>query len=479
MKNIIIIFIVGSLSFSSCSKDFIDQKPISTVSIDVLYKTNKDFLDAVTSCYSTLQDQYLNFWMFGDLRVDDSWDELNKGTPGAIDNFYVSTDDAVLNSTWRNYYSLINSTNIILAKIESANPLIVTDKERIIGEAKFLRAIAYFDLVRIFGDVPKITSPISTVESYSVPREPVETIYQEIIINDLKDSETKLPIQYDAANIGRCTQGAAKALLGRVYLTTHDFVAAESKLEEVTQMGYSLLPNYDDLFDYSKDEHHSEYIFDIEYESGGIGEGNSFNSLFLPNSFLMLKNYGVVGVGSDFNSPTDELRALFTSNDKRKDVTVGVKGGFYDNSGIFIPFFLVNAQSYTKKYITPSAPGDCPANFKVIRYADVLLMYSEALNENSKTSDALQYLNQVRKRAGVAEYGNLSQTETREKIYIERRLELSFEGVRWFDVVRTGRALSLLQSQGMRPFMTVFPIPLSQIQIIQDPSIFPQNEGYD
>lgn len=479
MKKIIIIFIAGFLMLSSCNKDFINRGPVSTVSVDVLYKTNKDFVDAVTSCYSTLQRQYLDFWMFGDVRGDDSWDELNKGTPGGIDNFYVSNDDEVLESTWGNYYSLINSANVILSKIELADPAIVTDKERLIGETKFLRALAYFDLVRIFGDVPKLTTPITTEQSYSIRREPVTNIYQDIIINDLKDAETKLPKQYNAADLGRCTQGAAKALLGKVFITIKDFVAAEAKLQEVTQMGYALLPNYNDLFNYNKDEHNSEYIFDIEYESGGIGEGNSFNRYFMPNSALMLKQYGVIGPGADFNSPTDELRALFSSDDARKDVTVGVKGGFYDNSGNFVPFFLVNAQSYTKKYITPSAPGDCPANWKVIRYADVLLMYAEALNENTKTVEALGYLNQVRERGGVDEYANLTQQQTRDAIALERRLELSFEGVRWFDLVRTGKALSTMQSKGMQPYMTVFPIPLSQVQIVNDQTIFAQNPGYN
>lgn len=477
MKKIFIILSVFIL-LSSCSDDFIYQLPVSTISVDMLYKTNNDFQDAVTACYSTMQTQYQDFWMFGDVRGDDSWDELNKGTPGGIDNFYVSNDDGILKSTWRNYYNVIFSANMVLQKIENADPGLVIDKDRFIGEAKFMRALAYFDLVRIFGDVPLITSPVTIKDSYKTPREQVQKVYDEVIIKDLLDAESKLPASYAGFNVGRATSGAAKSILGRVYLTLGDFANAESKLQEVTKMGYALLPNYNDLFNYSKNEHHSEYIFDIEYEIG-ISEGNNFNNYFMPNSSLMLAFYGLTGIGSDYNSPTDQLRAAFTDTDKRKDVTVGVKGGFYNKDGIFVPFFLVNAQSYTKKYIVSSTAGDCPANWKVIRYADVLLMYAEALNENSKTTEALGYLNQVRLRAGVNTYSNLTQQETRDMIALERRLELSFEGMRWFDLVRTGKALDKLQSKGMQPYMTIFPIPLSEVQLVNDPTILPQNPGYN
>jgi len=136
-------------------------------------------------------------------------------------------------------------------------------------------------------------------------------------------------------------------------------------------------------------------------------------------------------------------------------------------------------RSFTKKYITPTNGDDSKANWKIIRYADVLLMLAEALNENGKTEDALDYLSQVRKRAGLEGYEGLSPQDTREKIYLERRLELSFEGHRWFDLVRTGKAFELMQSTGMRDYMLIFPIPLVQIQVVNDPNILPQNPGYE
>jgi len=464
----------------SCSKDFIDLKPKSAVSIDVLYKTDKDFKDALTATYNTLQSQYQRFYIWGDIRADDSWQQIFKNNSQSYSDAFVTTSsDGLINSSWQNYYRIIFRTNTILSRIKDADASVVKNKDRYIGEAKFLRAFAYFDLVRLFGDVPMITAPVSIEESYKIGRKSVDSIYNEVIIPDFFDAKNLLPSEYTGADIGRPTKGAAAALLGRVYLTRKDFVNAETTLQEVTQMGYELLKNYNDLFDYTKDEHHSEYIFDIEYEEG-IGEGSVFTNAFLPNSAPMFSFYSIGGYGDEQNSPTSALIDLFTSNDLRKDITVGVKGGFYNADSVFVKLPSTTSQTYTKKYIVPEVViNDSKANWKVIRYADVLLMLAEALNENNKTDQALEYLNQVRDRAGLAGYTGLTKNDTREKIYLERRLELSFEGVRWFDLVRTGRAFSTMQPYGMQEFMTVFPLPLSQIQLINNPSIFPQNKGYE
>jgi starch-binding outer membrane protein, SusD/RagB family len=191
--------------------------------------------------------------------------------------------------------------------------------------------------------------------------------------------------------------------------------------------------------------------------------------------------FNITGAGQEYNNPTQELISLFVPGDTRKEVTVGVPGGFYDADSVFHALPTSTNQTYTKKYFDSSpVRADSKANWKVIRYADVLLMYAEALNENGKPQQAIPFLNQVRTRAGLEGYPNtMSQTETRDAIVLERRLELSFEGVRWFDLVRTGKAYEVMKDKGMAPYMTVFPIPLSQVQIINDPTIFPQNPGYD
>ena len=194
----------------------------------------------------------------------------------------------------------------------------------------------------------------------------------------------------------------------------------------------------------------------------------------------MAQNFGVQGVGTETNSPSDELISLFVAGDLRKDVSVGVKGGFIDKNGVFVALPQSTSQTYTKKYLTAEpAFEDSRANWKVTRYADVLLMYAEALNENGKSVPAHEMINMVRKRAGVPAYTGLTQSDLREKIYLERRLELSFEGHRWFDLVRTGRAYEKMKSKNMQPFMNVFAIPLGQLQVINDESIFAQNPGYN
>ena len=479
MRNIYVACVLVFLSFTGCKKDFIERTPQSTVSVDILYKTDKDFQDAVIGCYTPLQAQYQVYWVFGDLRADDSRHEvLANLSRVAVDVFTVNNDEILLRDTWRNYYQVISRANELLMKIEPIDVVVVRNKERHKAEAKFLRALAYFDLVRIFGDVPMITTPLTVEESYKTGRQKVDQIYEEVIIKDLIAAEAALPASYSGIDVGRASKGAAKALLGKVYLTRKDFVKAEQKLKEVTTMGYALLDNYKDLFDYSKNEHHKEYIFDIEYEEG-IGEGTSITNAFLPQFTPIADIYGVKGTLGDNNAPPPHLFNLFEPGDVRRNITV-VQGGAFDRNGNFVKLPPQSQQSFTLKYMTPvPSGGDSKANWRVIRYADVLLMYAEALNENSKTAEAVTYLNMIRTRAKVGTYSNLSQAETREKIYLERRLELSSEGQRWFDLVRTGRALQVMQPYGMKPYMILFPIPLTQLQIINDRSIFPQNPGYE
>jgi hypothetical protein len=480
MKNKLCLIICSIVLLLSCKKSFIEIPPESTVSVDILYKTDKDFQDAVNGGYNVLQTQYQNFWVFGDLPADDVSEDIpNHFDHVTFDQFTVTDRQAILVSTWRNYYNLINRVNTIIVNLDKADGAMVKNKDRFMGEAKFMRALAYFDLVRIFGDVPMITTNVTAEESYKIGREKTEKIYAEVIIKDLQDAEARLPVKYTGTDVGRATKGAAKSILGKVYLTVKDFANAESKLKEVTTMGYALLPNFRDLWNYTANEHHSEYIFDIEYEEG-IGEGSNFTHTFAPSWTALTDLYGIKGgTPSNDGAPTLGLFAAFDAKDVRRGITVNY--GITVN-GTFTPIPTTSIQaskSFTTKYFTAVASAnDSRANWKVIRYADVLLMLAEALNENGKTTEALNYLNPVHTRAGLTAYAGLTQADAREKIYLERRLELFLEGQRWFDLVRTGRALSTLQSLGMKSHMTVFPIPLTQIQIMNNKELFPQNPGY-
>ena len=472
------------LLIASCSKSFIEKNPISAVTTDALYKTDKDFQDAVIGVYHAIRTPYTNMWQYGDIRGDDAFIQVsNQPSTTNVDVFSINSSDGLLNSTWANYYIAINRANNVITRIENTDVAVVKNKDRYIGEAKFLRALAYFDLVRIFGDLQMITGVPTIEETLKTPRTPVATIYSEVIIKDLLDAAAKLPLSNTGTEVGRATRGAARAILGKVYLTIKDFQKSEAVLKELTAppYTYALLPNFNDLYDYTKNEHHSEYIFDIEYEEGLGGLGSVFTNFFMPNVTAMLNYYGIRGGFNESMSPTRLFVDLWNPTDKRKDVTVQCCGSWTNpTTGAVVTFNSTTAQSYTKKYITPVNTGnDSRANWKVVRYADVLLMLAEAMNENGKTTEALDPLKRVRTRAGMPNLAGLTQVQFRDAVAMERRFELAFEGHRWFDLVRTGKALNALTPVGMKAYMTVFPVPLSQVQVMNNPAVFPQNAGYN
>lgn len=260
MKKIVIM--LGIAFLTGCS-DFIDLVPPSTATVGSVYKTDKDFKDALVGCYNALRSQYGVFWQW-DLASDDvrhQWNTLD--IRRNLDEYTYQNNEGFFSSRWNGYYSLIYRANYILQAIENIDEGIVPKKQEYIGEAKFMRAIGHFDLVRAFGDIPLITKVMLDDEAIQTGRTSVNAVYEQII-SDLKDAGEVLPEKYTGSDVGRVTKGAAKAILGRVYLTHHLFSEAEAVLKEVTTMGYELLPNFNDLWNYSLDEHHSEYIFDIE-----------------------------------------------------------------------------------------------------------------------------------------------------------------------------------------------------------------------
>jgi tetratricopeptide (TPR) repeat protein len=475
MKKIFNIVILASAMLMSCSEDFLNIIPESSVTVDILYKTDKDFQDAVTGCYTALRSAYSDRYVFGDVRSDDAWHALgNNVTMNAIDGFAERSSEGVFANAWQYYYLVIFRANAILQEIQKFDDTTIPNKARHVAEAKFLRALAYFDLVNLFGDVPKVTTVVTVEEAYKTGRAKVDVIYNEVIIPDLLDAEAGLPASYTGTNIGRATSGAAKSMCGKAYLYIKDFAKAEAKLAEVVSSNtYSLLPKYSDLFDYTKNEHHKEYIFDIEYIPGGLGLGSHFSNSFIPKSTGAFADtyFNIKGGLGELNTPRIELFNAFSKTDVRRDITI-------DTNKVFYKFIQIS--TFTKKYIAATASlNDSPVNWKVIRYADVILMYAEALNENSKTTEALVQLNKIRLRVALPTYTGLTKDQARTAIYDERRFELGMEGHRWFDLVRTGRALSIMAPIGMKSYNTVFPIPLREIQVINNPSIFPQNEGYD
>ncbi|MCE6991487.1 RagB/SusD family nutrient uptake outer membrane protein [Dyadobacter sp. CY323] len=480
LKPFIILLLTAFLS--SCSEEFLDLKPISTATSDNFYRTADDFKNALNGGYAALQSGGLvgNSYIFGEITSDNTVAVASGSVTDQdeFDRFYIKTTNPFISGRWNDGYNAIARYNTILDKIEGVE-MDGTLKNRYIAESKFLRAVVYFTLVQTFGDIPLILKPVATPdEGYSFSRTPKAEVYAQIE-KDLTEAESALPVSYPAADVGRATKGAAKAYLGKVYLTEKKYAPAVSKLKEVIDLGiYALLPSYADVFKVSN-KNNKESVFDVQYKSGGAGEGNSWPNSFAPQN----SGNAVIAFGGDGNNaPTLDIINAYEAGDLRKDASVA--SSYTNAAGQVIP------DRYIKKYYdVPVAKGDNGNNIPLIRYADVILMYAEALNDvgYQANGDAFTYLNMVRTRAGLAKKTSTeipTQQAFRLAMEQERRVELAFEGQRWFDLVRTGRAIPVLNGKKEQIRLVsdlseknlVFPIPQSQIDINKAKIV--QNPGY-
>ena len=474
--NLIAIALLG-FSFSSCS-DFLEQNPQTDLSENDFYKTADDILSAVNGVYSSLQegDIYGNWYVFGEIPSDNTRNQLSGSvtTQNEFDQFYIDTQNSMIANFWKAAYKVINRTNTILGRIDGIE--INTElANRYKLECKFIRALMYLNLVRVYGDVPLVLKEISISESYDILREPKENVYNQIIA-DLKEAQG-LPVSYSTAEDGRATQGAAKALLANVYMTLHKYAEAETILAEIINSGrYSLLENtpgslnidgYKNVF--SPVNHNSkEGIFEIQFLKGGYGEGSNYANNFAPEN----SGTNVVAVGGTGgnNIPEMDIYNAYEEGDLRRDFSMSL--GYYDNRK--------NNEWVESRYVckfmdVPYQNNDASNNYPVIRYADVILMYAEALNQNGKTAEACKYLNMTRRRGFGYQTTETSpvdlQTTDKAQFALmveqERRVELAFENHRWFDLIRTGRAVEVMRSKGFSLNETnlICPIPQKQIDV--------------
>jgi len=419
-------------SASSCKKSFVELTPQGIVPVKSYYATEVDIQSALNGVYSTLRPIYNVQWAFGELPSD------NTQTFGESDSAWGEEDKLSWNATstniqgaWSRAYSTISYCNILLDHIGSV-PMLQANKDTYTGQAKFIRALMYFNLVRMFGAVPLVLTEItSESQAYSYNRTAATAVYTQIEA-DLADAEAKLPVSYTGNDIGRATAIAAKALLGKVYLFENKFSQAETKLAEILPFTPNPLINYAQAFGVGQDNN-AEIIFSIQYLKGGFGEGNSFASGFVPQT----AGTSIVGIsGGSFNIGTPDLNNAFEPGDLRKNISVGVF-----TSGTYTYY-------YAKKFIYQgvAAGNEGDNDWPVIRWGDVLLMYAEAANENNNTNNALTQLNIVRNRAGLASKIGLTQAAARIAIQAERRIELCFEGERWFDLIRWNQYVQVMQN---------------------------------
>lgn len=482
MKTKIIISTILAFICTSCGDDFLDRTPHSQANVADFYRTPDDIEVAVNGAYRTLQysGQYGQaIWVIGEIASDNSIAGRPVNPYQDIGAHQIPSTNGVVEDGWYHNYQGIQAVNTLLNRMQDIE---FTDQQRrnqLEGEAKFLRALMYFNLVRVYGDVPLVLTETSSVEEgYEQGRTPTEQVYEQII-QDLSDADTEgyLPWEHADADKGRATKGAAKALFGKVYLTLHDFQQAANYLGEVIDANvYDLLENYEDVFDIDN-ANHAESVFEVQFKKG-TGQDLGSNFFHVMSPFTAGSLITGVGSGSGFGQPSEDMITSYEENDLRKDVSL--QEGFTNEDGEFIP------EPWISKYIDPSpfAQGDNDNNFPVIRYADVLLMYAEALNElgYEPDGDAFMYLNLVRNRASLDDLSNQEvpdQQSFRLAIEEERRHELAFEGHRWFDLVRTGRLLPVMNSKGydLEEYQRLFPVPQSQIDV--NPDLITQNEGHD
>lgn len=457
MKYLKQISLISTFLLVSCSDDFISLAPISEANSENFYKTQSDFNNAVLAIYHNLQskDQYGSndtrfgggFYSLMEVRADDVIDGDASAGAGAtvfeINQFVDNPLSDKISGAWGSIYKTIFDSNTVIGRIENIS-LNSTLKNQYIAEARFLRGLSYFNAVRLWGDIPLVTSEITPQEALTLKRNSVSDVYK-LIEDDFIFASNNLPNSYSGQE-GRATSGAAKAFLGKVYLTEKKWSDAVNTLQPILG-SYQLLPNINDVFDITK-ELNREIIFSVRFKSGTYGEGHS-----------------------GFGTPVyPVLLTKYTAGDTRLPLLT-----FMNNSN----------GNYPSKQFEAGTTSQWGRDFPVLRYSDVLLMYSEALNEvgYQANGDAFTYLNAVRTRANVPTYSSsilTNQVEFRNAIQNERRLEFPCELHRWFDLLRTNTAIQSMNNIGVtiKPYQLLFPIPQTEINVYNNPTQFPQNPGY-
>ena len=492
VKSIKVIALSTAFLFSSCNET-LDLQPISEIGVGEFYTTPAEVNLAVISIYNSLYGMQNREWMLTELRSDNTFMNPNSTESKdlavrEIDRFVQSSQNIYLQEYWKVCYRTINLSNVVLQNLN-----VVADQEQrnqYEGEARFLRAHAYFNLVRLWGGVFIVETPVSGAQAKLMDRSPQSEVY-DFIANDLRLAAEMLPPAQGGANLGRVASDAAKTLLGKVLITSGgdaNLTEARTVLTEVVNGNYSLQSTYGAVFNIGN-EYNNEIMFAVRYQSGSVGLGSPHPNFFAP---LQSDNYVVFGNGDGLNVPTENMSQAYTTGDPRKaasmaDTWLGFNGA-------------VRTDKHVTKYnSTFNAVDDGGNDWIILRYADALLLLSEAINQQSgPSSDALGYLNQVRTRSlGASAALDISSVSTYFDFKIalerERRLEFAFENHRWFDLVRTGRAEVVMTQHFATEFQYNDPahpslavgalqhyqifLPIPQYEIDLNPSIA-QNTGY-
>lgn len=484
MKNtIIVIVLMVSMLITGCSK--LDLVPISQKSVEGFYRTESHINQAINGIYSTLRTVWVNgnqSYMLTESRSDNAFQPTMAYDDGQINQFIETPLLPVLNTAWATYYAGIHQCNKIL---ESLNNVQLEDetRRRYEGEAKFGRAMFYFDLVRLFGGVPIVTTSLSVSESYTVDRAELEAVY-DLIVSDLSFAVESLPETYAASDEGRATKWAAYGYLGKVHLFRSGYPLKKNEFNEakdaflavINSGNFEFFDSYAAIYDF-ENEGGKQQVFSIKFKAAASGNGNAFPTRNASNDIqpVSVDQGGLPFGGSPFNLfISGDLMDSFEEGDIRK--SVAIRSEWLHKSGEIIRT-LPTCQKYQNGPV--AAANDWDIDWIALSYTDILMMYAECLNELGYQPDgeAFQILNRVRVRAGLQEKTKNQvpdQQSFRLWMETERRHEFCFENLRWFDLVRTDRGVDVmtafLDGYGMEGNMTgtnkyLYPIPQSVLEM--------------
>jgi hypothetical protein len=488
MKKIQLFLLI--LFLGGCQKEFLDRNPQGQLTSATFFQTEEQAVQAVNAIYA--QMRVWETHAFGFLGTTDIIsDDADKGSTAndalyikELDDFTHGTDNAAVSAIWRGYFQGIQRANMAIDKIPAIE-MNAKLKERLVAEAKFLRAYYYFNLVRWFGDLPLTTKPLLPSE-FSQRRVAAAEIYKQIE-KDWTEAAAVLPekSQYASSETGRVTKGAAKAFLAKMYLTIGDFAKAESTATEVIKSKeYSLFPSYGDQF-LIENENCSESIFEIQ---ATLVNAETLGSLQW-NQIQGVR--GTPNLGWGFNRPSDDLVAAYEPGDPRREATILYVGEVLpDGTALVEDNPEMFNERYNQKAWTPQHLGfqeNSPGNVRIYRYSDLLLIAAEAMNENGKGANAINIVNEIRKRARGTLPANLVLPDLtskgkdldRQAIWKERRIELAMEQHRWFDLVRQKRAEAVMQKVSKKFVANkheLLPIPQTEIDISN--GVLTQNKGF-
>lgn len=467
--------------------DALIANPESFLTPDNFYRTASDMDGAIAAAYEPLTqgiDAFgRNLWNTMDAGSDEAIS--NPAVPSAVAQAFgllnFAPDQPRIVSPWPRLYRTITRANIVVDR----TPDIDADEDRknaLVGEAKFLRALAYSYLVRLWGDVPLVVREEDALRQDDVVRSPVDEVY-DLIIRDAQDAAQWLPERWDAANVGRATRGAALALLADVHLTRGEWQPAADAAQQIIESGiYDLFPDFLDNF-VPAHNNGIESVFALQVSSEPGIPGSRFVNMYYPREVGAGR-----GGGWAWFLPNQWQVDSFNEQDYRKDVTYETR--FLNViTGDWVTVPTPHVYKFRSGEVIEVNNGD--VNIPIYRFAEVLLLYAEAVNELGRPGEAVGYVNMVRararnadgtQRAEPADYvGPIEQEVVREIIFQERRWELAHEAKRWFDLVRRGEQYFMSQLQQNDPQAQPAPhkmlLPLPQTEIDQNPALV-QNPGY-